>query len=241
MKLIRKIKSINIGPKIAILGCVHGDEIYSLSVFRRLKKINLLKGEIDFYLVNYEAYLKRKRFIDGDLNRSFNTNLNNYESNLTKIICEKLKNYDYIVDIHSTTSNTNPFLIYVNPKLNNDSFLDYFNIKKRVFIPNAKYSLISQFENAISIEISISSKLKYAINKAEKYLLSFLKNLKIIEGHTSITKFKEDYICIGKIKKDNNLKDFKLTKIDGEFIYPMLSKEVNYGQKYCFKLKRVYL
>ncbi|MCA9460433.1 MAG: succinylglutamate desuccinylase/aspartoacylase family protein, partial [Nanoarchaeota archaeon] len=119
MKLIRKIKSNKNGPKIAILGCVHGNETYSLKVFKRLKKINLLSGGIDFYLVNKVAFEKKRRFIDTDLNRSFNINEKSYEVNLAKEIIKILESYNYIIDLHSTTSKTNPFLIYVNENLKN--------------------------------------------------------------------------------------------------------------------------
>ena len=92
MKLIRKIIGKNKGKKIAILGCVHGNEDYSLKVFKKLKKISLKSGEIDFYLVNEQAYSKKTRFIDTDLNRSFNLNKVSYEVNLTKTIKEKIWN-----------------------------------------------------------------------------------------------------------------------------------------------------
>jgi len=85
MKLLRKIKGEKCGPKVAILGCVHGNEIYSLNVFRRLKNIKLLFGEIDFYLVNVKAYEMGERFVDMDLNRCFNLNENNYETLVVKL------------------------------------------------------------------------------------------------------------------------------------------------------------
>lgn len=240
MKLIRTIQSENKGPSIAILGCTHGNEDYSLKIFKRLKKINLLFGKVDFYLVNQSAYEKKVRYIDTDLNRSFNLTIDNYETKLANKIKTKLKQYDYIIDIHSTTSKTAPFLIYVNEDLEKTNFLNLFNIKKRVFIPNSTFSLISQFEKAVSIEISIINGYGVAIKNGEKYILSFLSNFNLIESKIKPLKIIEKYICVGKINKNNKLKDFKLVNIGGDKFYPMLSGEVKYGELYCFKLKKVY-
>ena len=131
MKLLRTIDSGLSGPKIAILACVHGDESYSLNVFRRLKKLHLLKGEISFYLVHPQAFTQKKRFIDEDLNRAFSKDSKSCEGNLTKIIKRELEKFDYVIDLHSTTSKTAPFLIYVNQELKKTGFLDLFFIKKR--------------------------------------------------------------------------------------------------------------
>jgi len=239
MKLIRKIIGKNKGKKIAILGCVHGNEDYSLKVFKKLKKISLKSGEIDFYLVNEQAYSKKTRFIDTDLNRSFNLNKVSYEVNLTKTIKEKIKTYDYIIDMHSTTSKTPPCLIYTNRELEKNDVINLFNIKRRVYIPNSEFSLISQFKNAVSIEISIKNEERNAIRKGEKYILSFLSNLNLINKNCIKIKNYENYICTGKIDIEKNFKDFKITKINSEYLYPMLSGEVNYENQDCFKLKKL--
>lgn len=246
MKLLRNIRGeeVDSGPRVAVLGCVHGNEVYSLGVFKRLKNINLLFGELDFYLVNEGAYRLGKRFVDLDLNRSFNSDLDNYETNLSKEVDCVLKDYDYIIDLHSTTSRTTPFLIYVDSGLFDLGVLDLFNIKKRVFIPNASFSLISQFKNAVSIEISICSGLGYAINLGEKYIISFLRNLGLVSEVSSSDfglSYFENYECFGKVSKNNSFRDFKLTKSEsGELFFPMLSGEVSYENLFCFKLRRKY-
>ena len=246
MKLIRTIQNTKNKendtnqPKIAILGCVHGNENYSLKVFKQLKKINLKSGIIDFYLVNQKAHQKKVRFIDQDLNRSFNSTENNLEITLAKQIKQKLNNYEYIIDIHSTTSKTPPFLIYTNEELENSHFLNSFNIKRKVYIKNAKFSLIGQFQNAIAIEISLKNGNKIAMKNAKKYILSFLANNNLINKPKNKINYTETYTNIGKTKKNNKLKDFKLTKITGEQYYPMLSGKTKYKNLYCFKLKRKY-
>lgn len=247
MKIIKTIQNKNKNDvnrlKIAILSCVHGNENYSLKIFKRLKKINLLYGTLNLYLVNELAHKQNKRFIDTDLNRSFNLNKNNkesYEINLSKQIITKLKKYDYIIDMHSTTSKTNPFLIYINKELEKSFFLNSFNICKKVYIPNAEFSLIGQFKNAISIEISISNGYKSAIKNGTKYIESFLTNLKLIDKKIINNKYFENYICIGTTNKNSKLKDFKLTKTNNKYFYPMLSGEVSYTNLKCFKLIKQY-
>jgi len=239
MELIRKIIGKNKDKKIAILGCVHGNEDYSLKIFKRLKKINLKSGEIDFYLVNKKAYNKKTRFIDTDLNRSFNLEEKSHEVNLAKKIKKELEQYDYIIDIHSTTTKTPPCLIYTNKELEKNNTLKLFNIKKRVYIPNSEFSLISQFKKATSIEISVKKGEKYAIRKGEKYILSFLSNLNLINKNSVKIENYENYICTGKIEQSKKFKNFKSTKINSEYLYPMLSGEINYENQDCFQLKKL--
>lgn len=241
MKLIRKIQGEKKGLKIAILGCVHGNEDYSLQIFKKLKNIKLLLGEIDCYLVNEEAFKLNKRFVDIDLNRSFNLKEGLYEVGLASKIKDKLSKYDYIIDMHSTTSKSPPFLIYVNEILNNNKFINAFNIQKRVLISNAQYSLIYQFENAISIEISIALGKNLAINKGFKYILNFLSSFNLINKNITPLRYFENYICVGKMKINNQLKDFNLTYVDNEYVYPILSGEVEYANSNCFKVKKFYL
>lgn len=238
MKLIRSLKSKNKGLKIAILGCVHGNENYSLKVFRKLKKISLVNGEVDFYLVNEKAFEKNKRFIESDLNRSFNQNLKTYEGKMSEEIKVKLKNYDFIIDMHSTTSVTNPFLITVSKKIiENNEMLESFGIKKCVYIPKGDYSLIGQFENAVSIEISIKN-YKAAIKNGLKYITNFLKSKEMIEGKINLVQL-EKYEGYGMCDKDNSFRDFKLSFRDGEYFYPMLGGETEHGHLKCFKLKKI--
>lgn len=260
MKLIKTIKpksetnKENKTNKIAILSCVHGDESYSLKIFKKLKHIKPKNCKIDFYLVNEEAYIQKKRFIETDLNRSFNID-NTHEANLAKQIKEKLKNYDYIIDLHSTTSKNKPCLITTNKdhikNIKHTNFIKSFQINKIIYIEDKeKYSLISQFKNAISIEIS-SNNYKSAIKNGKKCIKNFLKNNNYIPTsknnnlqQITTKNFKiQTYKIIGKNlntqKNKKSYKNFKLYYENKEFFYPLMSGEKSYDFN-GFKVRKTY-
>jgi len=239
MKKLKSIKSNKEGPLIAILGCVHGNETYSIRLFRYLKNsLKLEKGQVDCYLVNERAYERGVRFIESDLNRSFNLEKSTYESELSKKIKLELKKYDYIIDLHSTSSNTPPFLIFTKRELKEEGFPQIFGIKKLVLVPDAKYSLINQFNRAVSIEISSCKSTNHQTKNAKKYITNALARLNMIDKRIKKQNFHEWFIFVESTPKEERLKDFKLTKFNGEFYYPTLTGEIEYSN--CFLLKKFY-
>lgn len=239
MKKIRTIKGKENGKRVAIVGCVHGDEKYSLRVFKSLKSLSLLQGEVDFFIGNFEAFKVNKRYVDEDLNRSFNKELNSYESQLSKKIIEELSSYDYIIDLHSTTAKTNPFMIITN--IENKNFAKKIRINKVVFIEDEKKTaLISNFKNAFSLEISDKS-YKSSIKNSRKYIVNFLKNEGFIENKTVSKEFKYNNIYKVIEKSENCLnKNFKRINREGKTRYQILNGEKSYENQRGFETIKVY-
>jgi len=112
----------NMIKKVAITGGTHGNELTGVYLINKFKKNPKLVQREGFETIimhnNLKAIQKCTRYIDKDLNRTFKTeDLNNpdkadYEDVLAKVINAKLgpkgsqhPNVDFIVDLHSTTSN----------------------------------------------------------------------------------------------------------------------------------------
>jgi aspartoacylase len=129
--MMKKVK------KVAITGGTHGNELTGVYLINKYKKNpNLLKREsfeTIFMHTNVGAIQKCTRYIDVDLNRTFITKeLNNpskykYEEILAKNIDEKLGKkgsdktaVDFIVDLHSTTSDMGLSIV-----IDNDSELTW--------------------------------------------------------------------------------------------------------------------
>ena len=106
--------------KILIVAGTHGNEINPIWACNQLKKEqNNLDKDIEYkYIIgNPLAYEKGSRYIDSDLNRSFNSknqntekNKNNYEINRAKFLLEQYgingaEPCQIAVDLHTTTSN----------------------------------------------------------------------------------------------------------------------------------------
>jgi len=108
--------------KIAITGGTHGDELTGVYLINKFtKNPDLVKRdsfETIFMHTNLGAMKQCTRYVDKDLNRTFtkadlnDTTLESYEDKLAKEINQKLgpkgsdnPNVDFIMDLHSTTSN----------------------------------------------------------------------------------------------------------------------------------------
>ncbi len=108
------MKSDSIG-KIAIVGGTHGNELTGVYAIEKLAKfperLRQYSFEVMTLLANPQAVIANRRYIDRDLNRSFdnsdlvNLALAGYEAQRAREIASELKHVDLIIDLHSSTSN----------------------------------------------------------------------------------------------------------------------------------------
>lgn len=96
--------------KIAIIGGTHGNEPVGIEVIKHLeqKKAASSVHDYDCFLANPRALKEKKRFVDTDLNRSFGskgTRIGNEEIESERLTSKIKGNYDFILDLHTTTSN----------------------------------------------------------------------------------------------------------------------------------------
>jgi len=97
--------------KILIIGAVHGNEKVGAEIIE--KKIrSLKKNNIKGIIANREALKQEARFIKEDLNRIFPGKVNgNHEEKIAYRLTKKIKNFDYLLDIHSFSCRSEPFAI----------------------------------------------------------------------------------------------------------------------------------
>lgn len=104
--------------KLLVSGGVHGNEYTGIYVVNRIKKYPLKTKTLEIIplLANPEAFKLSKRYKDQDLNRSFltadlqNSSLSSYESHRAREInhlygTKSDSPVDFLVDLHTTTSN----------------------------------------------------------------------------------------------------------------------------------------
>lgn len=101
------------GPRLLILGGVHGNEICGpaaiAEILPRLEsgEIAIARGSVTIIPVcNPEAYRQDKRFIEHNLNRAMRRHKEPklYEEKLMNVLCPYLENCDLVLDIHSYTA-----------------------------------------------------------------------------------------------------------------------------------------
>ena len=99
--------------KIHILGGTHGNERMGVHLVQFLmqQSLPLVQTQSNLSIVpifaNVEAIKRNSRYINCDLNRQFGLSQTPslYEHYRSQELAKQLKNTDFLIDIHSTTSN----------------------------------------------------------------------------------------------------------------------------------------
>lgn len=147
--------------RVALAGGTHGNELTGIYLVKKFQQLpNLIQRpsfESVTFFANPKAYEIGKRYFDTDLNRSFteldleNPNLSTYEAQRAKEIYRTFgtggtQQVDFVVDLHSTTSNMGLTVIL--------SSLERFNLELAAYLvsinPDIKilYSVATHAENS---------------------------------------------------------------------------------------------
>ncbi len=107
------------GPSFTALGAVHGNEKCGTEALMRILKhiedgdIEIIAGKFTTIpICNPRAYKQDVRFVERNLNRfmSPKENPEHYEDHLDNVICPVLDQTDFLLDLHSYTSQGEPFV-----------------------------------------------------------------------------------------------------------------------------------
>lgn len=121
------------GPRLLVLGAVHGDERCGPEAIRRIAaefaagRRRLLRGRLTLVPVtNVLAYRERRREGERNLNRGLGPTATPtvYEDHVANFLCPLLAQHDVLVDLHSFRSPGRPFVM-LGPK-DNDGPLEPF-------------------------------------------------------------------------------------------------------------------
>ena len=111
--------------KVTVVGGTHGNEFLGAYLVKKLEEEKYSREglNINYELANPKAFEQGTRYVDEDLNRCFSTEYlkkakenkgpKTYEEGLALHFYEKFKknNVDFIIDLHTTTSNMGPTII----------------------------------------------------------------------------------------------------------------------------------
>lgn len=206
-------------PTLAIMACLHGDEIAGKKVIEHLKKIELKKGAISLFIGNSEAITKKKRFIEKDLNRSFPGKKNGVlEEKIAYALRPRLGHFDFVVDLHTTNSKMDSLAIVTKLNKKHKDLLKKIPINKVALIGKKVFGgndMISYCKVGVSLEYG-PDKSGRNYKKILKDIKTILSNLNFIEGKKKVI-FKKSlyevsgvYQVMDKFEQSNKLKDFRL-------------------------------
>ncbi len=234
-------KIIEIGdgnPVIGIVGLIHGDECCGRIVLDELaSNPPKIKGKLKLIYSNLEAEKISKRGVEGNLNRTFpGRKEGNLEEKTAFELAPYLSDCNYVLDIHSTSYPTEPFVISLEETDNSefDKLASFTGLSKYVIMTGEMASggslLDEVYRNGgkgISIE-SGTHEDESSINIARGVINNFLKNLDVVDGKGKIVKPEKFYSKkVIRVPSDtfeayDNIKNFELLK-----------KGVPYGKDNC--------
>lgn len=143
--------------KIVVVCCLHGDEVFGERIFSYYQdKLEDMAG-IRLILANEEAYNKNVRFIDDDLNRNFpGDEHGNHEEQLAAKILPYITDAEYILDIHTTTSDIvmTPIVASLNKKVKDIINLTTSNEVAYMTNGISDHALIGQVSAGVSLEFN---------------------------------------------------------------------------------------
>ena len=115
---VKEIKTERAGPRLIVLGAVHGNELCGPRAIERVlaqfesKKLNLLCGSVCVVpITNQKAYERGQREGDRNLNRNLGPTEHpqDFEDRIANALCPLLSQHDVLLDLHSFHSPGEPF------------------------------------------------------------------------------------------------------------------------------------
>jgi hypothetical protein len=196
---------------------LHGDEFMPV--------LALASQNIPQIVANVQALALNKRLIDIDMNKSFNTEGDNYEAKRSKEVLKQISSSDLVIDFHSTSAPTDAFAIVTDLAM--VGFASTFGLKHIVYMKHnikAGHALIDHC-NGVSVETGIHGTKE-----------SFENTLKIINNARLGKTFSHTlYEVDGTITEPGEYKNFELYNND---FYPVLAGEKSYDF-YALRAKKI--
>lgn len=133
-----RYSGLNVGPRVIVLGAVHGNETCgTLAIQRVLKEIeesrlNIAAGTVTFVpITNPLAYQRCERTGDRNLNRNLYpvAQPKDFEDHVANWLCPLLARHDVLLDLHSTRAQ-NPAFAMLGPEDNTDLLQPFSHQKK---------------------------------------------------------------------------------------------------------------
>lgn len=234
-----EIKTIGKGKLIVcVVAGVHGDESIGKKVIetihKTIQKSNLMKGTLKTVIANPIALQNKKRFIDADLNRCFPGKRNgNCEERRAFELRGELKQADFVIDIHSTTTDTKDLAIIKKQTPKIKALLRRINPKHVALMPKGigDGSLINHCSAGVSFEYGPHGSM-YTYRRCLQDIIRVLFRLRMIKYDSKRRNFKTAYFRVcGTVRKPKgirmrkNIKNFELVR-KGEILGRMKNKSI---------------
>jgi succinylglutamate desuccinylase len=145
--------------KILLLGSQHGNELLGEVLYVHIRKNRSeLLPFVTYKTANLRAKKQGVRFVESDLNRSYNGKNDTYEERRAKRLLRYItqNSFDLVLDLHTTTCQQPPCLIVPSINSNIVQFMRACSIQNIVHMDHdiVTTSLIGVYPKAVSIEFN---------------------------------------------------------------------------------------
>lgn len=185
----------------AIVVCLHGDETFGLDLAEKMS------GKMPVFIGNPAALEKKQRRVDVDLNRSFpgDENSNFYEERRAAQLMNRLKEFDCIIDIHSSSCDIPLFGIITKPNEFKFDLARRLGLKKVITMSEdfaSGRALIDHVPCGISLEIGPHEKMENAdeivkaignLDSTPNNEMKILEVFELIRGEDNVEFFIENF------------------------------------------------
>lgn len=209
-------------PSVALIACTHGDEVAGIRVFKELKKNNVLRNEVGFFVAHPQALRQRKRFVTTDLNRSFpGSRLGTLEERIAYKLRKKLQPFDIVLDIHTTNSGIDRLAIITSLSPAVKNILKFLPIEKVAIVPRRVFGgkeLIRYHGAGVSLEYGPNKsgknyrKIVSDINVLFRNLGILSKHQRRFFLHKELYRVRGIYRLQDGVRPERKLRDFLLIK-----------------------------
>jgi len=124
MLCIHSFRALHPGPRLIVLGAVHGNETAGTRAIERVLgeidsgALQIVRGTVTFVpITNPLAYKNRQRIGERNLNRNLRpaTDPHDNEDRIANVLCPLLAQHDVLLDLHSFQSSGEPFVMIGPP------------------------------------------------------------------------------------------------------------------------------
>ena len=227
---MERVKIIGEGkPVVGVVGLVHGNEPCGVAAIDSLRDFKPEKGTLILIKANLEAAKENKRYLETNLNRSFpGKEDGSFEEKIAYELFPFVQMCDYLLDLHSTSQDSEPFIIInedngarhkLGSKLGIKNYIELGGLVKGTLMDNDSVKLTVECG-----QHDLESTKEVAIKVAH----NFLKGVGMMEGEVEETKLSK-YRVIKQMVIDDpdsfvfneEIQPFKLVK-EGDCIgsYP---------------------
>ena len=232
--------------KILFIAATHGNERDGVKVMRQLEK-ELPREEYGYEWVigNERAFEANVRFTEQDLNRSAPGDINSpiYEVRRAAELIEYGKNFDVVIDLHGTKTDSGIVVIVPLPNAANMDLATSVGLQRVVLWYSQKSQTagpLVQHMPVPAIEFECGPR-----GTKKAFEMAYAAVRRLVEANKAGRAAVADggvelYGVYGKLfgEHDPSLRDFKLAKKDGELFYPPLSGD-EYSGIVCYKMKKI--